>query len=95
MTWEYKGVTIADPAQIVLEAEPYRRLAYTWQTVTREFAQTVGFNDEFLARVAAERHSKASFDIQPRGTEVKLTVIHDDFEPGSVMLESVSGGWPL
>src|SRR5580698_291296 len=39
MTWEYKGVTITDPAQVVLEAEPYRRLAYTWQTVTPEFAK--------------------------------------------------------
>ena len=25
---------------------------------------------------------------------VKLTVVHDGFEPGSTVLESVSGGWP-
>jgi hypothetical protein len=25
---------------------------------------------------------------------VKLTVIHDDFEPGSEMLKGVSEGWP-
>ncbi len=25
---------------------------------------------------------------------VKLTVTHDDFEPGSTVLESLSGGWP-
>jgi hypothetical protein len=25
---------------------------------------------------------------------VKLTVVHDGFEPGSAVLEGVSGGWP-
>jgi uncharacterized protein YndB with AHSA1/START domain/DNA-binding transcriptional ArsR family regulator len=95
MTWEYDGVEIADPAQIVLEYDPYRRLAYTWQTVTPEFAKKVGFSDEYYERVAAERRSKVSFDIEPRGQGVKLTVVHDDFEPNSAVLESVSGGWPL
>jgi uncharacterized protein YndB with AHSA1/START domain/DNA-binding transcriptional ArsR family regulator len=95
MTWEYRGIRITDPAQIVLESDPYRRLAYTWQTVTPEFAKTVGFSDEYFARVAAEPRSKVSFDIEPRGRGVKLTVVHDDFDPGSAMLESISGGWPL
>ncbi len=27
ITWDDHGVTIADPAQVVLEFEPYRRLA--------------------------------------------------------------------
>jgi uncharacterized protein YndB with AHSA1/START domain/DNA-binding transcriptional ArsR family regulator len=94
MTWEYGGVTIADPAQVVLESEPYRRLAYTWQTVTPEFAKVVGFSDEYFAKLAAERRSKVSFDIEPIGDGVKLTVIHDDFDTGSAMLESISNGWP-
>ena len=29
------------------------------------------------------------------GNEVKLTVIHDDFDPGSKVLEAVGNGWPL
>ncbi|MFZ2112916.1 MAG: SRPBCC domain-containing protein [Solirubrobacteraceae bacterium] len=95
MTWEYGGVTIADPAQVVLESEPYRRLAYTWQTVTPEFAKVVGFSDEYLAKLAAEHRSKVSFDIEPIGQGVKLTVVHDDFDSGSAMLESISNGWPL
>ncbi len=95
MTWEYKGVTIADPAQVVLESEPYRRLAYTWQTVTPEFAKVVGFSDEYFAKVAAERRSKVSFDIESIGDSVKLIVIHDDFDAGSAMLESISNGWPM
>jgi uncharacterized protein YndB with AHSA1/START domain/DNA-binding transcriptional ArsR family regulator len=95
MTWEYGGITIADPAQVVLESEPYRRLAYTWQTVTPEFAKVVGFSDEYVAELAAERRSKVSFDIEPIGQGVKLTVVHEDFDPGSAMLESISNGWPL
>jgi len=95
MTWEYSGVTIADPAQVVLESDPYRRLAYTWQTVTPEFAKVVGFSDEYFEKVAAERRSKVSFDIEPIGGGVKLTVVHADFDPGSAMLESISKGWPL
>jgi uncharacterized protein YndB with AHSA1/START domain/DNA-binding transcriptional ArsR family regulator len=95
MTWEYDGVTVADPAQVVLESDPYKRLAYTWQTVTPEFAKKVRFSEEYFARVAAERRSKVSFEIDPVGEGVKLTVIHDDFDPASATLESVSGGWPM
>lgn len=95
MIWEYGAVTIADPAQVVLESDPYRRLAYTWQTITPEFAKTVGFTDEYFAKVAKERRSRVAFDIEPIDQMVKLTVVHDGFEPDSVMLESVSGGWPM
>jgi uncharacterized protein YndB with AHSA1/START domain len=94
MTWEQDGVTIVDPAQIVLEADPYRRLAYSWHTFTPEFAKSVGWSDEMHAKVAEERRSKVTFDIQPVGQMVKLTVIHDDFDPGSTVLESVREGWP-
>lgn len=88
------GVEISDPAQVVLESDPYRRLAYTWHTFTREWADTYGISDDFLTRAAGERRSKVSFDIEPDGPIAKLTVIHDDFEPGSVVLDSVSQGWP-
>jgi uncharacterized protein YndB with AHSA1/START domain/DNA-binding transcriptional ArsR family regulator len=95
MTWEQAGVRITDPAQVVLESEPYRRLAYSWQTFTPEFAAAFGFSDEFLAKAASERRSKVTFDIEPLGQVVKLTVVHDDFDPGSAVLEGVSGGWPV
>jgi uncharacterized protein YndB with AHSA1/START domain/DNA-binding transcriptional ArsR family regulator len=92
------GLTIADPDQVVLEAEPYRRLAYTWHTFTPEWqeqaAERVGFSKEFLERVAAEPRSKAAFEIDDLGEFVKLTVIHDGFEPGSEVLATVSQGWP-
>ncbi len=94
MTWTYAGVTVADPAQVVLESEPYRRLAYTWLTITPEFAQIAGFSDEDFARAANERRSQVTFELEPVGQSVKLTVIHDGFDPGSLMLANVSGGWP-
>ncbi|MQA84648.1 MAG: helix-turn-helix domain-containing protein [Streptosporangiales bacterium] len=94
MTWEEAGVTIADPAQVVLESEPYRRLSYTWHTFTREWAEAHGFGEEVLTKVASERRSKVTFEIEPLGQAVKLTVVHDDFDPGSTVLEMVSEGWP-
>ncbi|MDX6395232.1 MAG: hypothetical protein QOJ73_6295 [Streptosporangiaceae bacterium] len=94
MTWEQNGVTIADPAQVILESEPYRRLAYSWHTFTPEFAEAFGFSDEFLATVSSERRSKVTFEIEPAGENVKLTVVHDGFDPGSTVLEGISGGWP-
>ena len=94
MTWEQDGVTIADPAQVVLESEPYRRLAYTWHTFTPEFAKAVGLSGEVYTKIASERRSKVSFELEPLGRMVKLTVVHDDFDPGSTVLEMVSQGWP-
>jgi Activator of Hsp90 ATPase homolog 1-like protein len=36
-----------------------------------------------------------TFDIEPLGQQVKLTVMHDGFEPGSAGRETISGGWPV
>ena len=35
-----------------------------------------------------------SFEIEPMGELVKLTVTHGGFEPGSTILPGVSDGWP-
>jgi DNA-binding transcriptional ArsR family regulator/uncharacterized protein YndB with AHSA1/START domain len=94
MTWDNHGAVIADPGQVVLESDPYRRLSYTWHNFTRELGDAIGFSDEVLAALAAEPRSKVTFEIEPAGDAVKLTVVHDGFEPGSKVAESVSGGWP-
>jgi uncharacterized protein YndB with AHSA1/START domain len=98
ITLHQSGVTIADPEQVILESEPYRRLAYTWHTFTPEWREVVGkgvgFSEEFLDRFAAEPRSKVSFEIEELGELSKLTVVHDDFEPGSAVLETISQGWP-
>jgi DNA-binding transcriptional ArsR family regulator/uncharacterized protein YndB with AHSA1/START domain len=94
MVWNLYGVRIADPAQVVLESEPYRRLSYTWHNFTPELARAVGMSEDVFAAAAAEPRSKATFELEPAGSAVKLTVIHDDFPPASKAAELVSGGWP-
>jgi DNA-binding transcriptional ArsR family regulator/uncharacterized protein YndB with AHSA1/START domain len=88
------GVTIADPEQVVLESDPYRRLSYAWHTFTPEWAAAYAVSDEDLARFASERRSTVTFDIEPLGEMVKLTVVHDGFDPGSAILPGITEGWP-
>jgi uncharacterized protein YndB with AHSA1/START domain/DNA-binding transcriptional ArsR family regulator len=95
MVWDNHGALIADPGQVVLESDPYRRLSYTWHNFTPELGDVIGFGDELLAALAAEPRSKVTFEIESAGDAVKLTVVHDGFEPGSKVAESVSGGWPI
>jgi uncharacterized protein YndB with AHSA1/START domain/DNA-binding transcriptional ArsR family regulator len=94
MTWHMFGATIADPEQIVLESDPYRRLSYSWHTLTHELAESLDLTDDVRERLAAEQRSKVTFEIEPLGELVKLTVVHDGFEPDSLMVSMVSQGWP-
>ena len=87
-------VRIADPDQVVLESDPYRRLSYAWHTFTPEWAAAYHVSDEDLARFASERRSKVTFDLEPLGEMVKLTVVHDGFDPGSAILPGITEGWP-
>jgi uncharacterized protein YndB with AHSA1/START domain/DNA-binding transcriptional ArsR family regulator len=89
------GVRLDDPEQVILEADPPRRLSYTWHAVNAELARTIGWSDQDFARIAAEPRSKVTFEIEAEEDgQVRLVVTHDGFEEGSTMLESVSGGWP-
>jgi|SRR3954447_8585631 DNA-binding transcriptional ArsR family regulator/uncharacterized protein YndB with AHSA1/START domain len=94
MTWREGGVETSDPEQVVLVSDPYRRLSYTWHTFTPGWAEHAGKSADALATMAAERRSKVTFDIDKAGPSVKLTVTHDGFDPGSVVLADVSNGWP-
>ncbi len=95
MIWDNHGVVIADPQQVVLESDPFRRLAYTWHTFTPELNERHQFGDEVFAELSSERRSRVSFDIEPVDDMVKLTVLHDDFEPGSTAAAMVQNGWPV
>ena len=94
MVWEQDGRRVVDPEQVVLESDPHRRLAYTWHTPTPEWAAVNGIDDDVRATLAAESRSKVTFEIEPFGETVKLTVVHDDFPAGSTMRAMVSSGWP-
>jgi len=76
------GTVADDPEQVVLEADPYRRLVYTWHRTTTCHGGT------------SEPRSRVAFDLEDTGGLVKLTVVHDGFLPGSAVLESISQGWP-
>ena len=96
---EQGGVRIAHPDQVVLVSDPPRCLSYTWHTFSPEWAEAVGrevgFSDEYVARLAAEPRSKVTFTIEEANDRVKLTVVHEGFEPGSEVLAGVSQGWPF
>jgi DNA-binding transcriptional ArsR family regulator len=94
ITWDNHGVVISDPGSVVLESDPYRRLSYTWHTMTPELAEKFGWDEDFAAKLAGEPRSKVTFDIEPVTQGVKLTVIHDGFEPDSTVVQMVSVGWP-
>jgi len=89
------GVRVDGPEQVILEAEPPSRLSYTWPAMNTELARALGWSDEYIARITAEPGSRVTFEIEPEDdANVRLTVIHDGLEEGSLTLESISGGWP-
>jgi len=94
------GGEARDLDQVVLEAEPFRRLSYTWHNYQPEHAGFFGWTKDQLAGLLAEKRSKVTFEIEPHGSSVKLTVIHDGFAGDTEMLRAVSGrkaetgGWP-
>jgi uncharacterized protein YndB with AHSA1/START domain len=65
----------------ILEVDRPRRLSYTFHHVLSEAARK-------------ERPTKVVFNLEPHGKLVKLTLTHEDFEDGSVILDGISKGWP-
>jgi uncharacterized protein YndB with AHSA1/START domain len=65
----------------VLEVDRPRRLSYTFHHMLSEAARN-------------ERPTKVVFDLEQHGKLVKLTLTHEDFEAGSVILDPISKGWP-
>jgi uncharacterized protein YndB with AHSA1/START domain len=63
----------------VLVCDPPRRLAYTWNNRKDE--------------AKGEGTSRVTFDLEPRGKVMKLTVTHDELEEKT--LRDISGGWPM
>jgi uncharacterized protein YndB with AHSA1/START domain len=92
---EEAGLVVSGPEQVILESDPPRRLAYTWHTITPEWAAAVGMDEATAAAWRAETRSKVAFDIEDVGHGVvELTVTHDGLAPGSAVLPAISEGWP-
>lgn len=65
----------------ILEFDPPRRLSMTWR-------------NEFIPDLKAEGYSICTFDLEPAGSTVKLTVTHSMDKPDSKLIAGVSSGWP-
>jgi uncharacterized protein YndB with AHSA1/START domain len=64
----------------VIESTPPRRLVLTWAFPADESNE--------------EKHTRVTFEIEPAGEVVRLTVTHDRLEPGSEMMSGITKGWP-
>jgi uncharacterized protein YndB with AHSA1/START domain len=93
ITWVRNGRRQSDPRQVVLEADPPRRLSYTWHAISPEWNPSL--SEERCRLAAAEPLSRVTFELEANGELVKLTVLHDQFEPGSIVAQMVTKGWPL
>jgi uncharacterized protein YndB with AHSA1/START domain/DNA-binding transcriptional ArsR family regulator len=83
-----------DIGQVVLEADPPRRLSYRWHNYQREHMAIFGWSEETFAKLVHEPRSKVTFELEPVGPIVKLVVTHDGFEGETEMLKGISEGWP-
>ncbi len=81
--WEHRACDDKRTLRLVgkvLESSPPRRLALTWASPAD------------MAR--EDTHSQVTFEIEPIGEVVRLTVTHDRLEPDSEMLQAIMKGWP-
>ena len=72
---------VADAGEI-LEIEPPKRLVLQWR-------------NSFKPELREEGPSRMTYEIEPMGEAVKLTVIHEMERPDSKFIEAVSNGWPM
>lgn len=94
LTWREGTATIVDPEQVVLEADRPRRLAYTWHTFDRAWADTLGIAEDVVAELAAEPRSHVLFELEASDDGlVKLTLTHT-FGIDGRLRTMVSDGWP-
>jgi uncharacterized protein YndB with AHSA1/START domain len=74
------GDTVTDTGT-VLEYDPPKRLSYSFHHEIREAARK-------------EKPSRVTFELEPFGRLVKLTLTHDGFAPDTVVIGDISKGWP-
>ncbi len=82
-TWQHVRTDAARTVDLVgevLESDPPRRLVISWANESQK--------DD------PDQYSRVTFEIEAQGDTVKLTVSHEDLQPGSGMLNGISKGWP-
>jgi uncharacterized protein YndB with AHSA1/START domain len=70
----------ADAGEVV-EIDPPRRLVLKWR-------------NEFNPELKEEGPARCTYELEPAGNAVKLTVTHEMDRENSRFIEKVSGGWP-
>jgi uncharacterized protein YndB with AHSA1/START domain len=81
--WEHRSAEKDRALRLVgkiIESSPPRRLVMTWAFPADE--------------ARPEKHTRVTFDIEPVGEVVRLTVTHDQLEAGSAMDKGIREGWP-
>jgi len=72
---------VADSGEVV-ELEPERKLVLKWR-------------NELFPEMTAEGYSRMTYELEPVGGNVKLTVTHTMEGSDSKFIKAVSGGWPI
>ena len=67
----------------VLISNPPKRLAYSWDGKT------------CTPDARGECTSRVTFDLEPRGKVIKLTITHDELDERGKTFRDISGGWPM
>ncbi len=76
----YPDGRVADAGEI-LEIDPPRRIVIRWQ-------------NEWNPELRAEGPSRCTFELEPTGRAVKLTITHEIDRLHSKFIHALSGGWP-
>lgn len=71
---------VGDSGEII-EIDPPRKLVHTWR-------------NEFVPEMREEGYSRITYELEPNGTSVKLTLTHEMDRPESKLIGAVSQGWP-
>ena len=72
---------VADTGEVV-EIDPPRKLVLKWR-------------NEFMPELTSEGYSRLTYELEPQGEMVKLTVLHEMDVKESKFIRAVSGGWPI
>lgn len=66
----------------ILEIDPPKRLVLKW-------------HNEHKPECKAEGHSRMTYELEPKGEMVKLSVLHEMDIGQSKFIQAVSNGWPI
>lgn len=76
----------------VLKANYPKHLSYTFDPAVDD--EMPDYEGEKIDLTDPEKPSRVTFELEEYMGKVRLTLVHDRFEPGSKVLQGISVGWP-